>query len=217
MGRGALQALGEHGGLFLLLVSARAACRFSSATHSRVVTRALQYPRTGRLMGQLGTTTNTETPQVRLNQSSTHVQYMRQLRTSRVCLFSSPSYRLRRRRWIKPRDREAGCREWITAQLLARATAPPHARGLQPKCYNKCRNVTFRPKCLNPVLVKALQKLQIYRFFWPILKNLKSPQKPQKGATVALSSKSSKARADNPAQSSKLLLRTPRTPGTQKL
>ena len=32
-GGGALQALGEHGGLFSLLVSARATCRFGPATH----------------------------------------------------------------------------------------------------------------------------------------------------------------------------------------
>ena len=32
-GGGTLQALGEHGGLFSLLVSARATCRFGPATH----------------------------------------------------------------------------------------------------------------------------------------------------------------------------------------
>ena len=36
-GRGALQALGEHSGLFLLLVWVRAACRFTPAEHSQVV------------------------------------------------------------------------------------------------------------------------------------------------------------------------------------
>ena len=79
----------------------------------------------------------------------------------------------------------------ILHTLLSRCP-PPHARGLQPKCYNKCRNVTFRPKCLNPVLVKALRETTNIPLFLANLQDRgayisksRNSQKPQKSSKAS--------------------------------